>query len=86
MPGCNAFVGQAPCGVLGGEQLAQAARRVFQRRGHRVPAIHDDRAVGGRPQAVAAGALEALAPLDLLAGGARFAPAGPGGRIAIAVP
>ncbi len=70
--GCNAFVGQAPRGVLGGEQLAHAPRRILQRGRHRVPAIHHDRAVGVGPQAVAAGALEALAPLDLLAGGARF--------------
>ena len=41
---------EPPRGVLGGQQLAQAPRRVAQRRGHRVPAIHDDGAVG-RPAA-----------------------------------
>ncbi len=60
--------------------LRHAARRILQRGRHRVPAIHHDRAVGVGPQAVAAGALEALAPLDLLAGGARFgAGTGPAG-------
>ena len=63
-----------PRGVLGREQLAQPPRRVLQRRRHRVPAIEHRRAVGVRTQAFAAGALEALAALDLLAGGARFCP------------
>ena len=33
------LVGEAARGVLGGEQLAQAPRRVLQRRRHRVPAV-----------------------------------------------
>ena len=78
--GFNALVGQSPRGVFGGEQLAHAPRRISQRGRHRVPAIHHDRAVGIGPQAVAAGALKALAPLDLLAGGAWFgAGMGPAG-------
>ncbi len=66
----DAFFGKAPRGVFGGEQLAHVPRRVAQRRRHRVPAVHDHRRGRLAAQAVAAGALEALAPLGLLARGA----------------
>ena len=62
--------------------LRKVPRRVAQRRRHRVPAIHDDRAVGLAAQGVAAGALEALAALDLLAGRAGFG-AGVNGGIGV---
>ena len=82
----DALFGQPPGGVFGGQQLAQVPRRIAQRRGHRVPAIDDGRAVGLAAQAVAAGAFEAFAPLDLLAGGAGFGAGWAGERDAMAVP
>ena len=66
--GRDAFLGEAAGGVLGGEELADLAGRVLQRRLHGVPAVEHGQVV--RPQALAAGALEALAPVALLMGGA----------------
>ena len=75
-----AFVGEAPRRIFGGEQLAHVAGGIIQRGGDRVPAIHHHRTGRIAAQGIAAGALEALAPLDLLAGRARFgAGKGPAG-------
>ena len=68
----NAFVGEPPSRIFRQQQLTQGARRVAQRSRDRVPAIHDDGPVGLTAQGVTAGTFEALAPLGLLAGGARF--------------
>src|SRR5690242_16087897 len=68
----DAFVGEAARGVLGGQQAANLAGRVLQGGADRVPAIENDGFVVLRAQAVTAGALEPLAPLDLLAGRAGF--------------
>ena len=64
--GRDALLGEAAGGILGGEQLADLAGGIGQRRRHRVPAVEHGQVV--RPQALALGALEAFAPLDLLAG------------------
>ena len=64
----DAFLGEVAGGVLGGEEFADLAGRVLQRRLHGVPAVEHGEVL--RAQAVAAGALEALAPVALLVGGA----------------
>ena len=44
----DVFLREAPRGILGDEQFADAALPVLQRHGHAVPAIENDRAVAGR--------------------------------------
>ena len=69
----DAFLGQFAGGVFGDEKLADDARRIAQRRRHRVPAIHDDGLIGVvAAQGLAPGALAALAAADLLMRGAGF--------------
>ncbi len=70
----DAFLGEAAGGVLGGEELADLAGRVLQRRLHGVPAVEHGEVL--RPQAFAAGALETLAPIALLMGDAGLLAAG----------
>ena len=59
------LLGEAAGGIFGGEQLAHPPRRILQGCRDRMPAVEDS-GVLGRPQAVAPGALEPLAALDLL--------------------
>ena len=62
-----------PGGVLGGEKLADVARRIAQRRRHGVPAIHNDRFAGVvAAQGLSPGAFAAFAAADLLVRGAGF--------------
>ena len=75
--GRDLLVGEAAGGVFGGEELAHPPRRILQRRRDRMPAIEHGGVVG-RLQALALGALEPLAALDLLVGRAGLVRPGSG--------